>query len=435
MLDGSLYRVAASPVFTRQLGWAGTIILGQAIDNDFAGTLAANLDAQVNFYVGEQSTATSDPVQIHGDITKERSKLEAIEEGLDCQKAELVMTEASGKEYATLSARLPGEAGMQGAYYTIFAPRAEARGFMATLKAVKKNDLAFGKFPWIGVVFAFVLIIGLGFFFMIFEVDLPVKRLAKDTVALAQGDIDRLNEPQHKGRYGSMSRSVNIAIDKLHRDSKAAKQDLDQLLGPAPSASGVDASALPAIGPGGDAGPGTPPPPSEFKFGGGPGPGPADTDLGLTPPPSSDLGIAAPPPGLTPPPPSAPDKTPPPMPAVPTNKAMPPKPVALPDAIDEDILADEEPEETKLFEGPRPFQDEGPTKIDDSSAHFKEIFDKFISLKQECGENVDNLTFERFSQKLRTNSDALIAKHGCRSVKFQVYVKDGKAALKASPVR
>ena len=37
--------------------------------------------------------------------------------------------------------------------------------------------------------------------------------------------------------------------------------------------------------------------------------------------------------------------------------------------------------------------------------------------------------------KLRNNREALQAKHGCRSVKFQVYVKDGRAALKASPVR
>ena len=29
----------------------------------------------------------------------------------------------------------------------------------------------------------------------------------------------------------------------------------------------------------------------------------------------------------------------------------------------------------------------------------------------------------------------LVAKHNCRTVRFSVYVKDGKAALKATPVR
>ena len=33
------------------------------------------------------------------------------------------------------------------------------------------------------------------------------------------------------------------------------------------------------------------------------------------------------------------------------------------------------------------------------------------------------------------NRDDLIAKTGCREVRFTVYVKDGKAALKATPVK
>jgi hypothetical protein len=38
-------------------------------------------------------------------------------------------------------------------------------------------------------------------------------------------------------------------------------------------------------------------------------------------------------------------------------------------------------------------------------------------------------------QKLRDNKAALVTKHGCRTVRFSVYVKDGRAALKATPVR
>ena len=40
-----------------------------------------------------------------------------------------------------------------------------------------------------------------------------------------------------------------------------------------------------------------------------------------------------------------------------------------------------------------------------------------------------------FANKLRKNRDALMARHGCASVRFHVYIKDGKAALKASPER
>ena len=63
------------------------------------------------------------------------------------------------------------------------------------------------------------------------------------------------------------------------------------------------------------------------------------------------------------------------------------------------------------------------------------MFDQFVSTKKQCGEPTAGLTFDRFSQKLRKNTTDLKARYKCRSVKFQVYVKNGKAALKATPVK
>ncbi len=48
---------------------------------------------------------------------------------------------------------------------------------------------------------------------------------------------------------------------------------------------------------------------------------------------------------------------------------------------------------------------------------------------------MEGLTWDRFRDKLRRNRDALAQKYACRTVRFQVYVKDGKAALKATPIR
>jgi len=42
---------------------------------------------------------------------------------------------------------------------------------------------------------------------------------------------------------------------------------------------------------------------------------------------------------------------------------------------------------------------------------------------------------DKFFAKLRSNREQLIAKYNCRSARFSVYVKDGKAAIKATPVR
>ena len=47
----------------------------------------------------------------------------------------------------------------------------------------------------------------------------------------------------------------------------------------------------------------------------------------------------------------------------------------------------------------------------------------------------DGFTYEKFSKKLRKNSEALLKRPGVSDVKFNVYIKDGKAALKAKVVK
>jgi hypothetical protein len=67
-------------------------------------------------------------------------------------------------------------------------------------------------------------------------------------------------------------------------------------------------------------------------------------------------------------------------------------------------------------------------------AEFEAVFNEFLETKRRCGEPTEGVTFDKFAAKLRQNREQLIARYACRSVKFQVYVKDGKAALKATPV-
>lgn len=72
---------------------------------------------------------------------------------------------------------------------------------------------------------------------------------------------------------------------------------------------------------------------------------------------------------------------------------------------------------------------------EDDTADWPQVFEDFLRLKKENGESTDGLTFEKFQKTLRKNRDALVQQHGCKHVKFTVYVKEGRAALKASPVR
>jgi hypothetical protein len=72
---------------------------------------------------------------------------------------------------------------------------------------------------------------------------------------------------------------------------------------------------------------------------------------------------------------------------------------------------------------------------DGEAGYFRQVFDDFVELKRKCGEGIEGLTFDKFQVKLRQNRDSLVQKYACKGVKFQVYVKDGKAALKATPVK
>jgi len=57
-------------------------------------------------------------------------------------------------------------------------------------------------------------------------------------------------------------------------------------------------------------------------------------------------------------------------------------------------------------------------------------------VKIACGEPTAGFTFEKFVKKLQKNTQDILDKHSdVRDVQFTVYVKDGKAALKAKIVR
>lgn len=68
-------------------------------------------------------------------------------------------------------------------------------------------------------------------------------------------------------------------------------------------------------------------------------------------------------------------------------------------------------------------------------AHYKEVYEKFVQTRIECGEDTSDLSYDRFVTKLLKNRQQIVDKHKAKSVRFQVYAKDGKAALRALPVR
>src|SRR5262249_51932080 len=68
--------------------------------------------------------------------------------------------------------------------------------------------------------------------------------------------------------------------------------------------------------------------------------------------------------------------------------------------------------------------------VDPEEEHFRQVFDVFVATRAQCGESADGITYEKFASKLRSNRDQLVQKYNWRTVRFHVYVKDGKAALR-----
>jgi len=73
--------------------------------------------------------------------------------------------------------------------------------------------------------------------------------------------------------------------------------------------------------------------------------------------------------------------------------------------------------------------------VRDETAEWNGVYDDFLRTKKQCGEPIDGLTFEKFSHTLKKNRDALIQRHGCKRVRFSVYIKEGRASLKATPMK
>ncbi len=344
-----------------------------------------------------------------------------------------------GKEdLLVVAAPFPGQAGEQQAYYALIGQHPANSGLAALFENATSDDLKWGKFPWLQLAGGVFLAIALGLFLQRREVDTPLRRLRRDLQKLASGDLHKVDDHRYGGNVGGLARDINAAIERFThaptQRSDVAGKDLNAILGP----SGGSTFDLPA---------------ADSAFAGG------------TPPPA----FAAPPPSFSPPAPSfsappLPSFAPPPAPSFP-----PPQPfsaaslgfgggnsssaAAAAETSDLPLPGTTKPSPwgsslpSSAFDDERTRQEAPPgadgdaTRVvpydpeEEEEAHFRHIFDDFIAKKRDCGESTSGLTRDKFLQKLRENKASLVAKHNCRTVRFSVYVKDGKAALKATPIR
>ena len=74
-----------------------------------------------------------------------------------------------------------------------------------------------------------------------------------------------------------------------------------------------------------------------------------------------------------------------------------------------------------------------PGAASQEQVYFRKVYGDCVGLKKRLGEPVDQLTYEKFELTLKKNREAIVSRYNCTQVHFQVYEKDGKAALRATP--
>ena len=92
----------------------------------------------------------------------------------------------------------------------------------------------------------------------------------------------------------------------------------------------------------------------------------------------------------------------------------------------------------KLHERERGIDDDeplAPRAPDETNEGGSDLFEAYRKAKGACGEDVAALSREKLDQVIAKQRDAIRKKTGCDDVRFRVVVEDGKAKLKATPVK
>jgi hypothetical protein len=438
LIAGHVYRVCARPV-EDDLGQPplGAVVGLVEVNDRFAQELAKKTRASVVFFQGDRKIgqASSDEEltsAMFEAAAADGGKLEA-DDYKEGQRTEYrpLMAASKTESAGAMFVRIPGEAGTLGASYGVIRRQATHGGPMDFITTATETDKARVK-RWLIAVLAIALaLIGIALTFL--EHGRPLAELRRQAAKLRKGEQDSFQLPRLASDYRVVGGDVNGAIERIveGRGGVVAKKpaDLQSILGPVPAQGSMSAFSFPG---------------SQGNVG-----GPTSAPGSVPPPPNAPPGSGNAPPaakgGFAPPPPKG-------APAAkggPAPKLAPPAPKLVPPSAMH--LDDDDPDDQATRVGAAPEQvlaaaaqirgEAPPTAAAGASpdiatlAEWRTVYEDFLSTKKTCGENVDGLTFEKFQTTLRKNRDALLQRHGTKRVKFSVYVKEGKAALKATPLK
>ncbi|HEY8431563.1 MAG TPA: MXAN_5187 family protein [Sandaracinaceae bacterium] len=470
--NDEIYRMAARPVIEGG-HYVGAIVHGKRFDDDFARRLSGFVgNPTIAFFYGETMVAGHMPAEPASSPRREEvgqplARVLESERFLAGEATDPIELSTGGLAVYSL---VTGSARGANVGYAIARPVPTPILPLGLVTDASKDSWmqVLEQWPLWAPVFAIGLLFAI--FCVWLERDRPLGKLRRAASALGASPENRLPVTDFGGQYRKIAQAINDALDKAAAAGGAAPKrkaaNLDEILGPAsaeqssPSFFGFARSEpqaapeLPEVPAAPPAAPAGPPPAS-----GAPAKPPAAPAKPPPPKPQAPPAPPAPPAKVpAPPAPAArPEAAAPKPPAAPAQPAAPAAPAGLAPATTSAATPAAQRKQLKrtLLGVPPPTDDdddEGQTMVarvpeeliaqsastpleDDEEAHFREVFQQFVETKKQCGEPTAGLTYEKFAVTLRKNRDQIVSRHGARRVRFTVYVKAGKAALKATPIR
>jgi hypothetical protein len=437
-----LYVVVARPVeFDVTQRPAGAIVGIKEVNGKFAGDLSKRTRTNVAFYAAGKNVATGagadgfDPEKLNA-VGADLGKVDDKTYGEGGRSDVRMLTDDLGAIYA----RLPGDVWSLGGGFAVARSKTPLGGPMGFLSSADDKDKA--NVPWALLVAVALGGAFIGLLLTYVEYNLPLNELRVQAERFKTGAVDGLQVARFRGVYRLAAQGINQGLEKAIEKSGGVTRkpaDLESILGPTPAQPAMSAFSfpgpadVPAHGPS-PVPPAPPAPPisaPQARITPTPAPGGANGSFPSSPGPAP----------RAPPPPSNPRAAPPPRPPPPLHAApaldarpAPPPPALFPPPAPASAPVTDEDEDATMV-GSVPAEVMAQATGLNEASEWRSVYDEFVRTKKQCGEPVDGLSFEKFSQTLKKNRDALVQRHACKRVKFSVYVKEGKASLKATPVK
>lgn len=454
---GKIARVVTRPV-EDEVGQPplGAVVALRWVDNSFAKEIGKRTRTNIAFFALGQRVASAASTDGFDESSLEAlgSDLKAVVEDKGFKENGRTdvrpLGESSEEKGGVLFVRLPGDAWELGGGFAVARSKvaiSSPAGFVTGADDIDKKNVKLWLVGGIVVLAAFF-----GFLFSYLEHSMPMREMKIQAEKLKNGQIDTFNLPRFRGGYRPIAGDINVGIQRVvEKGGGTARKpaDLESILGPVPAQPNMsafsfpDASAVPQPSGNGASG---------GHFAGAPSspglrPASPGSRPGLPPPVNVErtLAMSGGQPGAAPPPAGSHSATVAASPGAvakladaPTAPAPFPVPTAGTGGLSNlDMKLDKEEDEQTMVAQPSADLINAAIRgiAPDPNAEWQQVYEEFIRTKRDCGEPTEGLTFEKFQQTLKKNRDALMQRHGCKHVKFSVYVKDGRASLKATPVR